>query len=194
MTRPSWLVRLAGSPAGSVLVILFCGCIIAGWWEGLIRGWVAFAAAWIILQTISARKQVRRYNAWVGEWREMGGESVPAARKRSTAKLWGGAVVLVAVLLAIGRLFPKQPQQGEAFAVVWCPAFAALLASRLIPLLRRRSGKRAAVKQAKAETEPVAWVVGRASSSPSRAEAEKNLPEYAARVLNGQPHAEGEVV
>ena len=178
MTRPSWLVRLAGSPAGSVLVILFCGCTIAGWWEGLIRGWVAFAAAWIILQTISARKQVRRYNAWVGEWREMGGESVPAARKRSPAKLWGGAVVLVAVLLAIGWLFPKQPQ----------------LASRLIPRLRRRSGKRAAVKQAKAEAEPVAWVVDRASSSPSRAEAEKNLPEYAARLFNGQPHAEGEVV
>lgn len=188
MTRPSWLVRLAGSPAGSVLLILFCGCIIEQWCEGAIHGWVALAAAWIILQTVSARKQMRRYNAWVAEWREMGGESVPAAGKRSPAKLWGGAVVLVAVLLTLRWLFPNQPQQGHAFAVVWCFAFAVLVVFRLVLLLRRRSGKRAVLKQAKSEAEPVTWVVGRASSSPSRAEAEKNLPEYAARVLSRETH------
>ena len=38
-------------------------------------------------------------------------------------------------------------------------------------------------RQAEAEAEPVKWLVGRPSSSPSREEAARNLPEYSARLI-----------
>ena len=51
----------------------------------------------------------------------------------------------------------------------------------------RRTARRSAVKpQKETDDAPVSWAVERASSSPSRESASRNLPGYSARVIDGE--------
>jgi hypothetical protein len=167
------------------MMLLGCGGTLAGWTQGSVPWWLALAALWAAVKTAGAVRQVRSYKAWESDWKAMSGESEPLPQrpKRSIGEwlLIGTAGLL---LVAIPHS-PALQGHGE-LAVLWCVAglylvWKLLRLSRLFPT--RRSLRSAAPERRKAEAAPVAWLVPCAASSPSRLEAERELPEYAARLI-----------
>jgi hypothetical protein len=195
MNRPSLSVRLAGSPRGALLLFICYGVIWYGWYEGHTVWWVALGTVGAALRTLRARRDLQRYKAWLADWQAMGAQVVEAPqqqplpkKKRRRARAFVTASALL--VLAIPLLLPstdKTGTLGPMLAVLWCVACLYLVFALVRGLLRRRAGGHRAETQittATDEAAPVAWLVDRPSSSPSRAEAERDLPEYCARLIS----------
>ena len=193
MNRPGLLTRFAGSPRGALLLFVLYGAVGYCWWWGWqgwhVRWWVALGAVGAAFRTLGAIGRMRRYNAWLAEWRAMGGNDAPPRpeKRRRGWLLTAGAALLVAVIPAYllpwirNNDIPNREALARALALLWCLACLILVwkLSRLVWLVVRRSASRtAARRREKAEAAPVAWLLDRASSSPSRADAEGNLPEH----------------
>lgn len=185
MNRPSALVRCVGSAPIAIMILLGCGAAVVGWTQDSVSWWMALAALWAAVKTAAAVRQMRSYKAWESAWRVMAGESEPPPQrpKRSIGEwlLIGTAGLL---LVAIPHS-PALPGHGE-LALLWCVAalylvWKLLRLSRLFPA--RRSLRSAALRGRKAEAAPVAWLVPCASCSPSRVEAERELPDYVVRLI-----------
>jgi hypothetical protein len=197
MNRLSLGVRFAGSPLGALVVLLACGGVVAGWYQGQLSWWLMFFALLVALRTVKAIAQVRRFKVWRGEWEAMqepgAGREVRSAKKRRGVRRWHVALALAA-FVALPLLAPAGPGR-EAFAQLWaadCLFVASVAAVFVARLLLRRGrvkvldGDAEAARRAEADRRrPVAWMMGRASSSPSRAEAASNLPGYCAGLLKG---------
>jgi hypothetical protein len=192
MNRPALLARLAGSPRGALVLFVCYAALVFGWYQGNIPWWLALGAVGAAFRTLSAVGRVRRYKAWRADWQAMGGEDEPppaAARQKKRRRGW--VLVTVAALLALGM--PLLPEQLYApwesgLVMAWCAACLYLVFALLWSILRRIIGRRKAraeIAQAGDEAAPVAWLLGRPSSSPSRAAAERNLPRYCARLISG---------
>ena len=185
MTRPSLLVRVAGSPLGALLLLLGHAALIAGWYEGQVVWWLALGSVGAAIRTLSAVGRVRRYKAWMAEWNAMGAreESAPQNNGKPRARRW----VFLAALLLLGipMCLPYLGGNEEwrtALSLLWVPAclfVVGVALRRIIRRIARRFKSRREVVNA-----PVKWMLGRASSSPSRSEAAQKLPEYCARLLN----------
>jgi membrane protein YdbS with pleckstrin-like domain len=191
MNRPAGLVRLAGAPPVAVVLLLGSAVAILGWYEGSGPWWLALGAIAAAMHTLSAVGQVRRYREWLAQWQAMGAPlhapPKPAAKPK---RRWKLVTIAVLLLLVIPSLMPdKGYDEGPVMALtcLWLTD-ALYLLCRLFALMRRgftRSTVRSTDRrQASAETAPVAWLLGPASSSPSRADAVQNLPEYSARLLS----------
>ena len=98
----------------------------------------------------------------------------PEKKSRRGRILFAAALVLLPVLPV-----PKDSTMATVEFLVWLAAVLYLI----LVMMRAVLGPVAKRQQAKAEAAPVAWLLGRPSSSPSRAEATRNLPEYSARLL-----------
>jgi hypothetical protein len=183
MNRPSLSVRVAGSALGALVLFLGCGALVVAWYQGGVPWWVGVAAVAGVGRTLTAVKRVRRYKAWAAEWEAMGADNQPRPARKSAGH-GGGALVAGAALLVVVIPFELPPAAAarETLIAVWCVA-CLILVWKLVGLFRRASVRRQERQRVKAEAEPVAWLMGRASSSPSRAEAQGNLPEYSARVM-----------
>ena len=173
---------LAGAPVGALVLFLLYASLIYGWYQGNVSWWVALAALGLAFRTLSAMGARRRYLAWKAEWDAMAtmGEQRPrphAKRASASRSIWVAALVWVASLASM------PPAQGndalvKVLLLVWVVS-SLYLVFRCI----RRTARRAAVKRQKeAEDAPVSWAGGRASSSPSRESAQRNLPGYSARL------------
>jgi hypothetical protein len=184
MNRPSAIVMLAGAPVGALVLFALYTALIYGWYQGNVSWWVALAALGLAFRTLSAMGARRRYLGWKAEWEAMAtmGDAQRAPKQASrSGSVWLAALVWVASLASI------PPAQGndalvKVLLVVW-------VVSSLYLVFRcvRRAARRAAVKhKEKSDSAPVSWAVGRASSSPSRESAERNLPGYSARVIGGK--------
>jgi hypothetical protein len=204
MNQPSILTRLMASRFVALLLLLACGAVIlecvadgASWWLG-------FIALLTALQTLSAVSQVRRYKQWAAKWQAMA-EPVGAPRRippnqleevvrqnpASTAKepRRGRLRIIVAALLALAipvYVGDGSDRVSSALACLWLAA-CLYLAFRLLRRVMRRGAKRHEPRTApgmrEVENPFVTWVTDRASSSPSRAEATRALPDYCARLL-----------
>jgi hypothetical protein len=186
MNRPSLSVRLAGSPRGALLLFICYGVIWYGWYEGHTVWWVALGTVGAALRTLRAGRELRRYKAWLVDWQAMSGNDAPARSPRKRLRGWMltiGAMFIVVATLLSGS--PGERPSG-AVTVIWSLACLYLVFALLRSILRRVRGRRnvkAEVAQAKDEDAPVAWLLDRPASSPSRAETERNLPEYCARLI-----------
>ena len=188
MKRPSLLTRLMGARLIALVLLIACGVVFVGWFEGGAPWWLGFVALFTALQTLSSVGQVRRYKAWAAKWQAMGEPMSAPPRLIEKKRRHGWLPVIVAALLTLA--IPVYVGDGSdmvssALTCLWVAA-CLYLAFRFLRRVMRRGAKRREEKSmtARKETETpfVAWVMGRASSSPSRAEAERNLPEYSARV------------
>jgi hypothetical protein len=185
MSRPSLLVRVAGSPLPALLLFLVYAAVIAGWYEGQVVWWLALGSLGAAIRTLSAVGRVRRYKAWQAGWNAMGAreESAPRNKDKRGARRW----VFVAALLLLG-IPASLPYLGgneewrTALSLLWVVACLFVVGLALRSITRRIS------KRLKSRREvvnaPVKWMLGRPSSSPSRSEATQKLPEYCARLLN----------
>lgn len=182
MTRPSLLVRSAGSPLPALLLLVGSALVVAGWYQGAgVPWWLALGAALAALRTLSAVGRVRRYKAWLAEWNAMA-QDEPAPRPKKKGRGWMFVTCAVALLLAIPAYLPQAQDAGIAtpLELLWGLAGLYLVFRIMRRMMRRRKER----PREQAEAVPVEWLLGRASSSPSRSEAARNLPEYSARLLN----------
>lgn len=193
MSRPPLFVRVAGSPRPAFLLCLCYAAIIVGWCEGSVVWWLGLAAVGLFIRTLSAVGQLRRYKAWLAEWNAMGAKEEPAPARKEKA---GGrrrvfvssAVVLVLAIPACSQYLCGSEEWVTALRLLWASACIYLIGLVIRSITRRITrGRKAQPKAAtapEAATAPVEWMLGRASSSPSRAEAARQLPEYCTRLLS----------
>ena len=117
------------------------------------------------------------------------GQARPQQPQKHGSRGWMVVTVAVLLVFAIPAYLTQIRNDSEQVASVlnwlWV-AICLFLVFKSFGLVRRffarSSARSTALRQTKEEAEPVTWLVGRASSSPSRAEAQRNLPEYVARL------------
>jgi hypothetical protein len=183
MNRPHFLVRVAGSPLPAFLLSLCYAATVAAWWEGNVPWWLALAAIGAFIRTLSAIGQVRRYKAWVAEWNAMDAKEQPRPKDKPASR-WKSVTAAVFLFLAIPMCFPHllvSQESRTALMLLWSLASIYLFVS-VVRGIRQRARNRSMAQQEAAATQ-VDWMLGRASSSPSRSEATRKLPEHCAGLL-----------
>jgi hypothetical protein len=187
MNRPGVLVRFAGYPPMATVLFLGYVAVVLGWYQGHLAWWLALGAVGAAGRTLRAVREVRSYKGWLAEWEAMGGDNAPPRPRKNRLRGWLVVIGAAFIAVAIPLSMPPGARPSGALALIWCVA-CLILVWKLFSAFRRaimRSSSRSATrKQAKAEDAPVAWLLPPASSSPSRAEAEANLPEYCARLIS----------
>ncbi len=191
MNRPASNVRLLGSAGMAIPVAVVCAAIVLGWLQGSVPGLAAFVAVLALARTLAAVKEVRRYQAWSGQWQAMGASlNAPPQPAKKRGGGWQRVTAAVLLLLVIpAYLRQAEGTGGLATPLEWLwVAVCLYLVWKLFRRVRggfvRSAAAGAARGRAKAVAAPVAWLVARASSSPSRADATRQLPEYCARLLS----------
>lgn len=216
MNRPTFSTRVAGSRWGALLLsVVFAGLMFSWYQGGGAPWWLALVAAVGILKVFAAMGKMRRYNAWLKDWTGMTEEEEPPRRaegsrggilKRGSVgasgerrtprrKLWKPLTWAAALLLTLPvwmAVFGAKPSGGSA--ALWFASLLFLLCRLLARLSRLLLRRDAPHGQARAVAEVrggghVACLLSVPSSSPSRADAERQLPEYAARLLTERQHA-----
>jgi hypothetical protein len=184
MTTPSVSVRLAGSPLGAIVLFGLSAAVIAGWYQGYVRAWVALVAAVMVFKTFGAIGQVRRYKQWRAKWDGMGRQN-EAQSPRSKDHPWRR---LFFIILAIGVTFGLPLGLGEKPVPgphPWLLLAWLIAAFYLIVTAIRSWGKKRAARFKAADAAPaiVEWLVPRAAGGPTRAEATRMLPEHCISML-----------
>lgn len=201
MNQPSIVVRLAGSPLGGILLLTGCVIAVHTWAVGQAPWWWAFGGAVIGWKTITAFLQMQRYKNWRKQWDAIGQEGKEAEGRESASRISGAKTprrwlrLLVAGLLALVFLSAHDLgliegyRSGEITLILFscCVVYLVFGLGRwLFSALRRGGVKTPSLGTAseKPLAPPVTWLINRASFAPSRADAEKNLPEYSAKLLD----------
>ena len=190
MSRPPLLVRVAGSPLPALLLFMGYAAVVAGWYHGDVVWWLALAAVGASFRTLSAVGRVRRYKAWLAEWNAMGEmeqpqqpQARPKEKRGSRRRVFitGAALLALAIPVCLPSLQGNDAGWGTA-VTLWLVACVYLAGVMLRSIARRMTKRRKAEPEA-VVAPVVEWMLGRASSSPSRAEAARKLPEYTSRLL-----------
>jgi len=199
MNRPSLTVRLAGSPRIACALFFGYAAVVAGWYEGRVSWWIGVAAIAAAGRTLSAVKRVRLYKTWLADWQGMGAAGVaspqpaskPHTRGRKASSPWVGVIVAAVSLVMIPVVIAASGANEslrQALTLLWFGTAVYLLwklAAKLWRTLFRAAGTASAGERKNgAPTDVVEWALPRASSSPSRADAMRNLPEYSARLID----------
>jgi hypothetical protein len=173
--------------------------VVAGWVGHAVPWWIGLIALYCVTSVRKAVKDMRHYNQWWASWHGMGSmpELVmpkPTVRKRKGSSPWTGAIA-AALLLVIIPMAAAGADDGllNFLALLWL-GVAAYLVCRVAANLRRARTS-VAVKAAPAQSknsavlvavaDVVQWMLPAASSSPSRSDAMRQLPDYCARLLTG---------
>jgi hypothetical protein len=193
------MTRFIGKPRVAAVLYVGLGLAVLGWAEGTVPWWLGVAALCTAGSVRKAAQDVRSYKQWWTAWAAMGaaGAPSPAATSKPSARgrkasSWAG-VTVAAVSLVMIPVWMAAPGASEALrqglTAVWCGLALYLLwrlAARLRRAIFRAAGTVSAGAQSKTQSGPaevVEWALPRASSSPSRADAMRNLPEYSARLI-----------
>lgn len=198
MNQPTSMTRFLGTPRVSAALYVVCAVCVLGWLGGEVPWWLGLVALCFVGTVRKAVKDVRRYNQWARAWAAMGNAppiarsaAVPGStvRKRKTSS--SRAAVIVAVLsLVIIPMVMHGMRADDALstwlALLWL-GMAGYLVFRLATLRRAPSPAAGTVsageRKNSAPADVVEWVLPRASSSPSRIDAMRRLPEYSARLM-----------
>jgi hypothetical protein len=174
------------------LLFLCYVTIVVGWYQGTVVWWLALATVGASIRTLSAVGQLRRYKAWLAEWSAMGGKEDAAPPPRNKPAGRRTVTCIAVLLLLVIPSWTRHIQGNEGFRsaliLFW---FASLiyLVGLVLRCMVRWIKKRTVVQlptggAAESAIPTVEWMLGPASSSPSRAEAERQLPEYCIRLLS----------
>lgn len=188
MNRPGLGVRLAGSPRVAVVLYLGYAAVVLGWYEGYVAWWLAVIAVGAAKRTVSAMGELRRYQTWAADWQAIGADHdeppPPTIKKSRRWMLPAGAAGLI---LIIPFCLPERQDHAElagVLALLWLGA-CLFLGFAFLRYIKRRVKLPKTPAKVLTDALPVAWLLSRAASSPSRAEATRNLPEYTTRLIGG---------
>jgi hypothetical protein len=185
MTRPSILVRVAGTPAIAFCLSMLYLFVMVNAIHGAMPWWIGVAAFGLTFRTLRALRTVRAYKLWMKDWQAMGSLEEPKAKARSRRRpLFSGVNLLLAFGLFAILFYIFVHQYPVSPVVLWGARLLLiyLLVGVPVVIVRRLRG-RLRVKDSEKEV-PVKWLLPRASSSPTLHDARRALPEYAARVLD----------
>lgn len=198
MNQPTPMTRFIGKPRVAAVLYVGLGLAVLGWAEGAVPWWLGVAALCTAGSVRKAVKDVRSYKQWWTAWGAMGAATAPPrpatskpdARGHNASSSWA-RVIVAAVSLVMIPVWMAAPGASEALrqglTALWCCTAVYLLwklATRLGRAFFRAAGTASAgERKTSAPAEVVEWALPRASSSPSRAEAMQNLPEYSARLI-----------
>jgi hypothetical protein len=198
MNQPTPMTRFVGKPRVAAVLYVGLGLAVLGWAEGAVPWWLGVAALCTAGSVRKAVQDVRSYKQWWTAWAAMGAAGAPPrpatskldARGRKASSSWAG-VIVAAVALVMIPVWMAAPGASEALrqglTAVWC-CTAVYLLWKLAARLRRARFTAAGTASAgerknSAAADVVEWALPGASSSPSRADAMRNLPEYSARLI-----------
>jgi len=191
MRQPGILVRFAGTPLIACLLIAGAATVIYGWYLGHLTMWPMLIAVGTVFRTLSAVGTVRRYKAWAAEWEAMGrvaGAPKPAAKP----KPWKRAMLMAAALIGLPLAF-SQPAIQDNPAVLsglhWAWGLLALyclwrLLSALWRAKRNSVRRKREARIEKSLDDPITIAVGSATDCPTRASAQRNLPDYCLQLMS----------
>jgi hypothetical protein len=209
MNPPFSITRFIGTPRNAKALYLSAGLVIFGWVGGALPWWLAVVALCFVSAVRKAEREVNRYDAWAAEWQAMGQKrlcgcghpectdgpaftraATPKARirRRKASSPWRGVIVAALSLLVI-PVFIAAPGTGngtgKTLTLLWL-VVALYLVFKLVR--RRRVSKGAGIVNAgasknSAAVDVVEWALPPASSSPSRSDAMRSLPDYCARLI-----------
>jgi hypothetical protein len=190
MNRPSFSMRLAGSWLGAMLLLGGCGFVGWAWYEGHLTGWWLLIAAFTTMKTLESVQHVRRYKAWLADWHAMvGRDAALPVRKRGRGILRFFTAIALLLVVGIPLTLPSveadSPLSQQQLVAAWLAAIVFLVAVvtwRVHRWIKKRRGMDAI--SGKENDDAVAeWTLSMPVSSPSRAEAQRELPEYCARLI-----------
>ena len=188
MTRPCLRVRVLGYPPVTFGLLAGFAVVFWQWWGGQTYFPVALLALFAGVRTVQAYDQKREYEDWQLE--EEGAAREP--RLISLGGVMGMLLALVAVCVTTANLprFPVDSIGANALGGIrWMALLYLLIAVvRLWRAWRRRPKPREAeVVPAAPEPVFVSWMLDVPESSPSRADAERELPEYLSLIHISEP-------
>jgi hypothetical protein len=187
MNRPSFSTRMAGSPLGAIVLFAACGFVGWAWHEGSLTRWWLFIAAVTSMRTLGSIRRVRHYKRWLADWQAMGaGQGAPPMRRKKRRSLIFASALAIVLPFAAQQVkdnaaIPNGPAVVDGLIWAWliaCLYLGGRFVWKLLRQVRRGVGLITERQRAKAELAPVRLLVPRPSSSPSRADADANLPEY----------------
>lgn len=197
MKTPTLITRFLGTPWIATLLYIGCALTVLGWAGGGTSWWVALAAVCFAANVYKAVHDVRKYKQWWADWEAMGSApgmaaSTPIARGHNSSPSSRAKITLAVTSLLIVPLFIAAAGANEGLrsglVLLWLGVAAYLLWKLTVAVLRAMFGKsagklRAGASNRSASTDIVKWVLPPASSSPSRADTMRGLPDYCARLM-----------
>jgi hypothetical protein len=188
MRRPSLPVQLLGFPPVTFALLALYGYIFWQSYEErmpFILALVAFFAAW---KTIRAYDAKRAYKDWERRVRAIEEEGrglikAPGIIRRGTVV----CVILAVIAILVAMVYQPDGNVG-ALAIAGVKWLAGLylgvtFVRLLVALYRRRAKRKANSQLAKCESPFVEWTLAVPSESPTRAMAERELPDYCAGLI-----------
>lgn len=201
MNAPTSATRFIGTTRNANALYLLSGLAVFGWFGGAVPWWLGIMALCFIGTVRKAVQDVRRYDAWAADWQAMGR---PGSSPRPVAKPsfhmrylktppWLCVTIAALSLMMIPVVMAAPGTDASLSKLLtglwlWSALYLVWkLAARLRCALFKPAGAKSAVNRKNdAAADVVEWALPRASSSPSRADAVRRLPEYAARVMTAQ--------
>ena len=202
MNPPTSTTRFIGTPRNANVLYAGAVLLVFGWFGGAVPWWLGLVALCSVGTIRKAVQDVRSYDAWASDWQAMGrpGMSSPRPATKPSFRMrhqntppWV-CVTIATLSLVVIPFFMAAPGTDESLrqllTLLWLGA-ALYLLWKLAARLRRAFVKdagttRAGDRKKSATADVVAWVLPRASFSPSRADAIRQLPEYSARVMTAK--------
>jgi hypothetical protein len=202
MNPPTSMTRLVGTPRTANVLYVGAGLLVFGWFGGAVPWWLGIVALCSVGTVRKAVLDVRRYDAWAADWQAMGRQGMasprppakPSFRMRNQNVPPWVSITIASLSLVVFPVLIAAPGADETIrhtlTLMWL-GMALYLLWKLAARLRRAFVKAAGTTRAGdrkngAATDVVAWVLPRASSSPSRADATRRLPEFSARVMTAK--------
>jgi len=190
MNPPTLITRFLGTPLVAAALYVGCAMAVLGWFGGEVPWWWALFAVCFVGTVRKSAQNVRRYNQWYGGWQAMGNaQGVTAPRRKRSSWLNVACAVILFIVIPMFMAAPG-PDKALSNALTWVwLAVAGYLLWKLAAGIRHvcfgQRVRTVAASASKPSLSPdvVTWMLPRASSSASRAEAMRNVPDYCARLL-----------
>jgi hypothetical protein len=192
------MTRFLGTPRVATALYFGCAVAVLGWLGGEVPWWLGLAALCFVGTVRKAVQDVRRYNQWWTAWQAMGSGSVaaprPIARRRKASSPWVNVTVALLSLVIIPMLIAAPGADEDLrnlLTLLWLGVAAYLVYKLAARMRRTRIQKGAGTVSAgtsknSASADVVEWVLPRASSSPSSADAMRRVPDHCRRLMASQ--------
>lgn len=201
MNRPTLMTRFIGRPLVAAVLFIALAALVAGWVYGPVPWWLGLAAVCSLGTVRKAARNVRAYRQWSADWIAMGppgpAPPEPAAKPSSRSRkpspsrvgLVVAAVSVVVIPILMASLGADEEARRTGLGLLWLGMALYLLfklMAKLYRAARRRSKSVGAGATGDGAPDVVQWALPPASSSPSRADAMHNVPEYSARLIDSE--------
>lgn len=192
MREPGALVKLAGWPPATFVLLLGVGFVEFAFYVGHLLIWPALTGLAVGIFTMKAAFQMRQARRNRVSWDAMGNFNGAASTPKKGFRwsfLFYGLVVFFGVPFAL-KFAPNHHTISSGLVLIWA---LVLLSAGVWVVVKIAGASTRAVRGSMSATKerqskrayaaPVSWTLGRAGSAPSRNNAMRQLPDYTRRLM-----------